>query len=263
MPVYGTGLGLRYRYVHVVSRPPILHPPVQGRQGGHGRHLAGEIHPHSPPELDRLPMRRPGEQHRASGGELHYLRCLAVLVGPVLSEVGYRSENHTGVEPLDPGVSQPESRHHTGPEALHDYLGPPGQQLEHLDARRTLEVQRNAELIVIEELEQRAGLGVGEVIVERAQPAARVAAARPLDLDDVGAVVGEQLGAERPGDVMGQVQHTGPGEGLGQRAALGTFRHDNCANIAGRMPPGKNRLVQLRPGACQCRSRNSVSTTVA
>ena len=47
---------------------------------------------------------------------------------------------------------------------------------------------------------------MGLVVEERRHAPRRVAAVRALDLDDVGAVVGEQLGAVRPRDVVREVE---------------------------------------------------------
>ena len=80
-----------------------------------------------------------------------------------------------------------------------------------------LQVNCHAELVLVQELEKCAGIGCGEVIVERAEPSPRITVTRPFNLDYVGAVVGEELGAEGPGGIVGQIKDPGPGKGLWRR----------------------------------------------
>ena len=62
------------------------------------------------------------------------------------------------------------------------------------------------------------------------------------------------------GSVVGQVQHTGLGKGLRRRDGFGTFDHDSCVNIAGRMSLGNNVTAHLPSGAGLWQSRSSGST---
>ena len=82
-------------------------------------------------------------------------------------------------------------------------------------------------------------------------------------LTDLRAVVGEELGAEGTGGVVGQIKDPGPGKGLWRRDGFGTFQHDSCVNIAGRMSLGNNIIAHQPPGDDLWQSRSSVSTTAA
>ena len=83
--------------------------------------------------------------------------------------------------------------------------------------------------------------------MERAEPSPRITVARPFNFDDLRAVVGEELGAEGTGGVVGQIKDPGPGKGLWRRDGFGTFQHDSCVNIAGRMSLGNNSTTHLPP----------------
>src|SRR5262249_48366945 len=75
------------------------------------------------------------------------------------------------------------------------------QTLQHLERAVVLEVQREAALVAVHAHEGRA-----LVAPERRRPGAGiVAASRPLDLDDVGTHVAEDLRAEWSGDVLGEI----------------------------------------------------------
>ena len=99
--------------------------------------------------------------------------------------------------------------------------------------------------------------------MERAEPSPRITLTRPFNLDDLRAVVSEELGAEGTGGIVGQVQHPGPGKGLRRRDGLERFQHDSCANIAGRMSLGNNIVAHLPPGDDLWQSRSSDFTTAA
>ena len=69
-------------------------------------------------------------------------------------------------------------------------------------------VERDALLVGVEVKEQRAALDAGGVRGEWAAAPALVAGAGRLDLDDLRAVLGKQLGAIWPGYALGGVQHS-------------------------------------------------------
>ena len=72
--------------------------------------------------------------------------------------------------------------------------------------------------------EEQAGLAVGKVVRERRQAAGGIAGGG-LDLQDVGAEVGEELGAERAGHAGGEVEDAQPVEcGAGHRGSCRTGR---------------------------------------
>ena len=76
-----------------------------------------------------------------------------------------------------------------------------------------------------------------------AHASAGITGAGSFDFDCFGAVICEELGAEGPSCIVGQVQDSGPGEGLGWRPANGVIRHNSCANIAGWGDGGKKQMA--------------------
>ena len=68
------------------------------------------------------------------------------------------------------------------------------------------EVERDAALAGVEVEEEPAQLRVRVVVRERRVRARAVAAPRRLGADHVGAEGGQQLGAERPGDALGEIE---------------------------------------------------------
>ena len=90
-----------------------------------------------------------------------------------------------------------------GPERLDQHVGVVGELAERVDAGRVLQVDRD-----------RAARAVPHRVA--AVVAERVAAGR-LDLDHVGALLGEQQHAERAGDAPRQVEHAHTVQGSGHR----------------------------------------------
>ena len=72
-----------------------------------------------------------------------------------------------------------------------------------------LQVEGNPALARVEVEEEQAVFGAGLVMEKWRHPPGRVSL-RPLHLDNFGAVIGQQLGAPRAGDVMGEVKYLHP-----------------------------------------------------
>ena len=102
-------------------------------------------------------------------------------------------------------VVQPQARHDARPEALHQHVRVLDQGLDRIDALRRLEIEGDAPLVGVQEQEEAALLRVRNVTGKGAEGAGVVAGAGPLNLDDVGPVVGQELGAVRPRYPVGQV----------------------------------------------------------
>ena len=84
-------------------------------------------------------------------------------------------------------------------------------------ASRGAQVQGQAALVAVEG-EEAGGKVAGEA---GTHPAGVVAAAGPLDFDDIGAQVGQQQGAHRAGHNLGQVEDFDAGQGAGGRGGVG------------------------------------------
>ncbi len=116
-------------------------------------------------------------------------------------------------------VAQPPLFHRAGLEVLHQDVGARQEAQQHLATLLLAQVEGDAALVAVHADE----VG-GVVVVERRPPVAHLVALRRLDLDHVGAVVGEDLGAVRPAQHAGQVDHLQPlqgaaGRGLGHRVS--------------------------------------------
>ncbi len=95
----------------------------------------------------------------------------------------------------------------------HDHIAGAGEAADDVAAGGMVEVEGDGLLAAIEGL---VGLRLTGQELPRQPP--RLAVDR-LDLDDLGAEVGEEHAAERPGDDLGEVQDSDPGERPGRRAS--------------------------------------------
>ena len=104
-------------------------------------------------------------------------------------------------------VVQAQALHQPRREVLDDDVGVADHVQEERTALGLFQVQHNAALVVVEQQE-----------VHRVEPrhlgtvAARLLAARRLDLEDVGAQPPEELGAGRPGFELGEVENANPAQ---------------------------------------------------
>jgi hypothetical protein len=95
-----------------------------------------------------------------------------------------------------------------GAEVLQQRVGAREQREDGVAALRLLEVQRDRALAAVDGAEQHRGVpGVQAPVAEL------VAGARSLDLDDLGAEVGEQAARRRRGDEVAELDDPQPGEG--------------------------------------------------
>ena len=185
-----------------------------------------------------------GGRGGAAGALRHVLVDLAVLVG-ARAEALDRGHDHARVERMDVLPGQPHAVERARREVLDQHVAGLHQALQHLHAFLALGVERDRSLVVVEHGEVEA-VGVRHVL----QLAARdVAAARPLDLDDVGAEPRQQLGAGRARLHVREVEDLhaverlavlapGLARDLRQVAALGL-----AGNDLERLLPGRLRLL--------------------
>ena len=103
--------------------------------------------------------------------------------------------------------------HHAGGEILHDYIRPRDQFTRDVASCRISEIKRDAALIAVQT--DKSSAFAGEVSVFIAPGI--IASIRVLDLDDLGAKIGQGLRARRAGDHPGEIHHQQTIEG-GRRA---------------------------------------------
>ena len=207
----------------------------------------------------------PGEG--AAGGPVRHV----LGVGAVLAEPAERHHDHVGVD--GPQVVDPvaQRRHRAGREVVDHHVGAGHQATDDLAGGLAAQVERQAALVGVVDLEQAVGVGrrldVGRV--ER-QPAEQAEVLGRLQADDVGAEVGEQLGAVGAGPDPGEVADADalegalrcagrPGRFAGAAAALAR----PMPRRRGRRPPGRRGAGPTRvgrrgspvPAACARRDR--------
>jgi hypothetical protein len=93
---------------------------------------------------------------------------------------------------------------------LDQHVGPLDEAKQLLASTRRPQIQGDAALVGVEEVEETALLGMRLVVGERAPLSGGVSVFGRLDLDDVGTVVGEQLGAVGRRDHLTEFQDLDP-----------------------------------------------------
>ncbi len=134
------------------------------------------------------------EQARHAGERLgHRIVSRPLGIGPGLAESADVAADQPRVHRLQAVVRITEAIEHAGTEVADEHVGAADQRVEGAPAERRAQIDREAALVAVVAAEMRA--------VEAAAEAAEgVAAVRVLDLDDVGAEVGEHHPGQRPGD---------------------------------------------------------------
>ena len=129
---------------------------------------------------------------------------------PVVAPSAGRSVDEARVVRRELFVAEAEFLHHAGAEIVHDHIGGGDQRPDRRDALRGFQVEGEAAFVAVES-------GVGEAhTVDKGPPAAApVAGVGALDLDHIGPVVGENLGADRPLVNVTEVDDADAGEGRG------------------------------------------------
>ena len=191
-----------------VGNPPLAlarraHQPRQGRIGGEQRaeHVGG-LQARSHRHLARLA----GHRQRARERLDDQIDAGAAPIRPGLAEARHRGVDDARIGRLHLRGAEPELVERARPVRLQEHVGLRRQLEQDLDRFRPLEVEHQAALVAVERDEAHA-----LVVADRRRGAAHVALRR-LDLDDVGAHVGEQRAGQRPGDEVRQLDDANPGE---------------------------------------------------
>ncbi len=142
----------------------------------------------------------------------------AALVGPrtVAAEAGDRAVDEAGVGLGQHVVAEPQLLHRAGAVVLRQHVGVAHHPQQDVLALRVLQVQGDAALVAVHHQERRR-----HAVDARLAVAARVVAAgQLLDLDDVGAHVGEHQPGGRAGHDLREFEHAQAGERARVRRAL-------------------------------------------
>src|SRR5665213_2567536 len=175
------------------------------------------------PDLDRLAAGQAGDPHHAAHGLGDHVIGRPVEVrtvaGARVAEAADGGIDQLRMQRRQGLVGQAQPVHHPDAEVFDDDVELRDQRLDQLDPFRGFQVDAQALLAAVDRLEIAgiAVLGIG--LVEGTGVARQVAAVQALDLDHLGAQVGEVLGAEGPGQRLGEVQDLQAGQGPGHRSA--------------------------------------------
>ena len=220
--------------VAAASRPLALHEGPQDRDG----------RPHPRAEVDdrradarRVPLRVAGHRHE-TGTRLHE-RVVSGVVreGAYQSVRGDRHVDDLGVHRAYVLAADAVPVRNAAPQCLYHHVGT-GSQIEGAGAIPPgLEVEDHPALVAVHNLEE-----VALPPDERRPPSPRRVAPGRLHLDDIGAEVAQDLGRERPGEVLRKVDHAHTRERRdgGVRALVRRRRsrfdwgHDQTVSLAGR-----------------------------
>ena len=126
-----------------------------------------------------------------------------------MAEAGYREVDDAGFALGYVGVAEAQAFDHAGSEALEEDVGAGDKAPQDGAAIRLFQVERDGAFAEV------GGERIGALVaVDHAEVARPVADAGGFDLDDVGAVLGEEHGAVGAGDALAHVDHLQAGEWL-------------------------------------------------
>ena len=217
--VVGEGDGLLHRLVDVLAAPgsgAVVvgdHRADDGLRGGLGIALrcGGS---------DRLSAGRAAERGEAAHRRADQVRRLPVRVGAVLPEGSDRGHHQPRIAGVDRLPAQVDRSHCAGRGRFDDEVGLIDELEEEFAPARRAQVERRAAFGVVEGPPEERAFGVRFVVIEGRAPARAGGLAGRLELDHVGA----QLGEHAPGqhaELVGQVEHA---EG-GKRSARSVVGH--------------------------------------
>src|SRR5215207_3168604 len=198
---------------------PLAAPPrlLERRQDPHGGHQAAASQVRDlGPGLDRGAARLARQGEETVQAQVVHVVARAVAVRAVLAVAGDRAVDERRVRLAKYLVADAQVVEHTRPEALDQGVGGLDQLEQRLSAALLLQVDPDRALVAVErQVERRAGPERGVLLgsVVRRRPADVVALAGVLDLDHVGAEIGEQQGAEPAGQKAGEIEDLDVGKG--------------------------------------------------
>ncbi|MNS54921.1 hypothetical protein D3C72_877410 [compost metagenome] len=213
---------------------PVARPLRQpGEDADHGDVARHHVH-HRRLHLARLAALHTDQAHQARVRLDDAVHAGTVRVGAFLPVGRDRAVDQRGVLLCEIGVAQPQPRHHAGPHALHHDIGGSHQPARHVETLGPLEIDRHAELVAVEPVEQRAV----RADPARAKPAPHFAARR-LHLDHAGPHVGHQHGGRRAGADLREIDDGQSFQSLAEHGHASRFARDRlkvpCA-VAMRSP---------------------------
>ena len=167
---------------------------TQGEQDAAERVEPGEHVHEGDPHLARLLVRAAGDAHQPAD-RLHEQVIAGQSGAGAAAEARDRAVDDARVHGPQLVEAQTEALHHAGPEVLHHHVGGLGESPGHGQSRVGAEVADDAALVAV----HRPEVGGVALRVDRREPLPGVVTGRALDLDHVGAEVGQHHGGVGPG----------------------------------------------------------------
>ena len=198
---------VEHRHLDVLAHARLF-PRVQRRCDRLGGENRGGLVGHDGPDHLRAPGLRIGLHVGEARKALDDGIVDALLgVGPAVAGAADRDVDQARIERAHGRFAEAQPIHHLRPEILHQHVGAGDQLAQDVDALGLLEVDRQRALAAVGRYEQGGELA-GRI--DRLAAAARDVAARRLDLDHVGALVGQEHRGERPRHHAGEVDDPHP-----------------------------------------------------
>ena len=166
---------------------------------------------------------RAGDRHQPAHALRDLVEARPLGVRPVLAEAGNAGEHDALVDLLERLVIDAEAVLHIGAEVLDHHVGLFDQPLEHREPLRRFQIERHAAFVALKILEVGA-------FARTARTFAFGEMRRRLDLDDVGAPIGELAHASRARAHARQIEDGKAGKSLGRPGK----RHFNAPNSLNR-----------------------------
>ena len=200
----------QHRHINHRAARPGVEGGGDGEGGGHAANGVGQ----RITDPQRRAIAIAGDRHDASGALDDLIVGRPGYPGAVLAKTGNGTINQVWTRLFQNWVIETEAGHHPRPEVLQHHVGAFHQPQKHLLAGGRFEVKRDRLLAGV--LGQKRHPHAGRV--ERrvgAQLARQIATSRRLDLNHLGAEMGQLMRAERPRQNIGQIQHAKSGKRRG------------------------------------------------
>ena len=195
----------------------------QGGRDAIGEKRRGEIIQHRAEHELRL-VEPAALEHRHAGEALqHLVEATLLAERPLVAVTGQPGINEARVELFEARIIDAEASRHRGPEILDQHIGALDHAVQDRQPLLLLQIEGNGALTAIgPEKEASLTRQAGGELAEHV-------ALRRLDLDDVGAEIGEQGAAIGTGEVAAEIEHRDAAERSG---GLSGHARRSCSRIA-------------------------------
>ncbi len=183
-------------------------------------------------DADRPLPRQAGDRHQPAHALRDLIEARPIGIRPVLAEAGNAGIDDARIDLGERLVVDAEPLLHVGPEILDHDVGLLDHALEGGEAFGRLQIERHAALVAMQVLK----------VAALARPAHRLFdAGRRLDLDDIGAPVGELAHAGRARAHAGEIEHREP------RKSFRSAGKGHCWRLQRRFVAGRFLPAEVRP----------------